>query len=152
MENEFRFDFNQLSLKDQKYLLTFFEAEGCSDMEKFHATYSSAELLSLFDKGELRKVGHLCYLAALLAHNVIIYTAIPKYHMRKERIFKSVVKNKDVDFKFNPDWYDGLNNEHEGIISLTSTIETYDLLELDSLFKKYECLSPIDKKTEEYPL
>jgi hypothetical protein len=150
MENEFRFDFNQLTLKDQKYLLTFFEAEGCSDVEKFHDTYSSAELLSLFEKVELRKVSHLCYLAALLAHNVLIYSAIPQYHMRKERIFKSVVKNNDVDFKFNLDWYDGLKNEHEGIISLTGIIETYDLLELDSLFKKYEFLIPIDKKPEEY--
>lgn len=150
MEKEFRFSFDQLTLMDQKYLLKFFEAEGCSDWEKFENTYSSAELLSLFDRGELRKVSHLSYLAALLAHNVIIYTAIPQYHMRKERIFKSVVKNKDVDFKFNPNWYDGLNNEHEGIISLTGTIETYDLLELDSLFKKYECLSPIVNKSEEY--
>jgi len=140
---KFQFDFMKLSIEDQKYLLKFFETKGCSDFEKFEETTSSEELLSLFDEGEIRTVNHLSYLAALLAHQMIVYLTFPNYHMRKERTFKSVMQDNDYSFEFDPEWYDGLNNEHEGVVSLTATIETYDLMELGPLFLKYDFVKTV---------
>lgn len=143
MKPKFQFDFKKLSIEDQKYLFKFFEAGGCSDLEKFEETTNSEELLSLFDEDEIRIVFHLSYLAALLAHELIVYLTFPSYHMRKERTFKSVMRDNDYSFEFDPEWYDGLNNEHEGVVSLTSTIETYDLLDLKDVFSKYDFMQTV---------
>jgi hypothetical protein len=142
MKPRFQFDFKDLSIEDQKYLFKFFEAEGCSDVEKFEETKDLEELLSLFDEDEIRKISRLSYLAALLAHEVVIYSTHIQYHMRKDRLFKSVYQDNYYSFDFELDWYDGLNNEHEGVISIAATIETYDLLDLKPIFSKYDFIQP----------
>lgn len=146
MKKRFHFDFKSLRLEDQKFLLQHFEAiSKCPQL--IESAKSPLQLKMCYFNEEYMKVVHLSYLAALLAHKIMVTISIPIIHMRKEKIFIETSYDMDYDFEFDLEWYNGLNHEHKGMISLASTIETYELLEIRNLFKKYEFVEDLTVKS-----
>lgn len=136
MRKTFEFNFHELSFEDQKFLYHFFDAESIdSDLVESATTVSA--LADCFEEPERQTVTRLAYLAALLAHGVVRVIEFPIEQLGEQRTFVDVQPDENIDFDFDITWYDGLNYDGYGAISLVDTIEMYRLKEVNEVFQKY---------------
>jgi hypothetical protein len=136
MKKSFQFDFQNLSFQDQKFLYVFLDAESLSP-ELVETASTVSELEACFEESERQTVSRLSYLAALLAHGVVRFIEFPIDQMGEQRTFVDVQYDGNVEFDFDITWYDGLNYDGYGLISLVATVEMYRLEELSQVFLKY---------------
>lgn len=136
MKKSFQFDFQQLSFEDQKFLYVFLEAENLNQ-ELVETASTVSELEACFEESERQNVTRLSYLAALLAHGVVRFIEFPIEQMGEQLTFVDVQYDGNVEFDFDITWYDGLNYDGYGLISLVATVEMYQLEELGQIFQKY---------------
>ncbi len=140
MTKTFKFDFSHLSLEDQKYLYDYFQVD-CFHPEKVEAADSFEVLKACFDEEDYDMVSRLSYFATLLAHRVAKLERIPEEKDGEKGVFVFVGFDQEVDFEWDITWYDGLNSDGKGIISLVDTVDTFGLLDLAGLFGKYKAFS-----------
>ncbi len=139
MKKTFKFDFSQLSLVDQKYLYDYFQVDSIHPDQAAGAT-SAESLKACYDQDDYDMVTRLSYFAALLAHGVAKLVKVPAAEGDKS-FFVFVNFNDEVDFEFDIEWYDGLNSDGKGMISLEDTVDTFGLLELKEMMGKYKVFS-----------
>ena len=140
MTKTFKFDFGQLSLEDQKYLFDYFQVDSLLSDQAAGATSAEA-LKACFDEEDYDMVSRLSYFATLLAHRVAKLERIPEEKDGEKGVFVFVGFDQEVDFEWDITWYDGLNSDGKGIISLVDTVDTFGLLDLAGLFGKYKAFS-----------
>lgn len=139
----FNFNFEQLSLEDQKkvYLHLFSEYYG---IENFEASQSLDELKAIVDEMENEDVYPLAYMAGMLAHGVAYVFSVPfetEDGEKKEFVDIHFKEGFELGNNFDIEWYNGLNSDGKGMISLYETVALYDLETLVPIFKKYPLLS-----------
>lgn len=141
MKKTFRFDLASLSLEEQKYLYEYLQAEA-DHPENIEKATNLEELKACFDEKNNNEVYRLAFMAALLAHEVAYLIKVPEEREGEKRVFVDLLLKKDIDLgeDFDIEWYDGLNSDGYGVISLVDTIDTYGLEELTPIFKKYSYL------------
>lgn len=141
----FNFNFEQLSLEDQKkvYLHLFSEYYG---IEKFEASQSLDELKAIVDEMENEDVYPLAYMAGMLAHGVAYVFSVPIEigdGKKQEIVDIHFKEGYELGNNFDIEWYDGLNSHGKGVISLYETVDIYGLEGLVPIFKKYPLVSPV---------
>jgi|GEM_PF-3387914 len=141
MRRKFEFDFDQLTFQDQKAIYRHIDPETTSPNLLESAT-KLEELKDYYDDEENQLVYRLSYLAALLAHGIAVILQVPVKREGKAYTFEEVILRDEfeLDQDFSIEWYDGLNYDGKGLISLSETIEMYRLEELALIFKKYNFL------------
>jgi hypothetical protein len=99
---------------------------------------NSEVLKACFDEEDYDMVSRLSYFATMLAHRVAKLERIPEEKDGEKGVFVFVVFDQEVDFEFDIEWYEGLNSDGKGMISLVDTVDTFGLLDLKELMGKYQ--------------
>jgi hypothetical protein len=139
----FIFNFEQLSFEDQKavYKHLFSEYYGS---EKFEAANSLDELKAIVDEMENEDVYPLAYMVGMLAHGVAYVFSVPfetEDGEKKEFVDIHFKEGYELGNDFDIEWFNGLNSDGKGMISLYETVAFYDLETLVPIFKKYPLVS-----------
>jgi len=115
-------------------------------IEEFKSSENSsdyAEFFACFNKDGNLEAHRLIYLAALFAGNCIKIEEIKVDRFGKEYFMEELVYNKTIEFYFDSTDYDGYNQDREGVIGLTGTVYSNNLLELKAILTKYNFIKPI---------
>jgi hypothetical protein len=142
MNQYFNFDFARLSFENQRSLYSHLDPE-CFAPEKLNQASNLEELMDCYYEDGNKEVYRLSYLAAMLAHEVatLIKTPVERDGEKYTLINARLNKGFDLGNDFDIEWYNGLNAQGYGVISLVDTVEMYRLEELKSLFENYSFLS-----------
>ena len=141
----YNFNFEKLSFEDQRavYIHLFSAYYG---KEKLEAASNLEELKAIVDDMENEDVYPLAYMAGMLAHGVAYVFSVPfetEDGGKKEFVDVHFKEGYELGNNFDIEWYNGLNSDGKGMISLYETVSLYDLETLAPLFKKYPLVSPV---------